>query len=320
MKLKKPELKRPAMKKPAVKPPDFLTDLYYDLRDRRLLLPIALVIVAIAAVPFLLGDPEPVEPPPAVDAGGGGRGTASANFTVVEAQPGLRDYRKRLGRRTETNPFKQRYTSLPQAARLESTVSSVSSGGESGEVTVTEGEVTEEKAPPSSGGGTGGGGSGGAPSGGGSDGGATARPFELVIDVQISRTETTADGKEKTGGVDVRKNVPVLTQLPGKKTPVVTTMGANFSKERLLFLVSHEVKAISGDYACITRGEICELLEVEPGMLLEYVYEPSGARYAIKVTGVDAIPAREGRAARSSRAALGSSQPDVAFDGHSFIK
>ena len=40
---------------PELKTPDFLSDLYYDLRDRRLLPVVALVIVAIAAVPFLLG-------------------------------------------------------------------------------------------------------------------------------------------------------------------------------------------------------------------------------------------------------------------------
>ena len=35
--------------------PPFLVDLYYDLRDRRLLPLLALVLVAIVAVPFLLG-------------------------------------------------------------------------------------------------------------------------------------------------------------------------------------------------------------------------------------------------------------------------
>jgi DNA-binding Xre family transcriptional regulator len=308
--LRMPQLKRPSLKGsggkgPAIKPPAFLADLYYDLRDRRLLLPIALVIVAIAAVPFLLGDSEPVEPPPAVSAAPETGPPASASLAVVEAKPGLRDYRKRLDSRTATNPFKQRYTSLPDSAQVESTSvsSSVSGGGGAGGATVpgVEGEVTEPApAPPAS--------------GGGGDGEGAARPYELVIDVQISRTEKTADGKEKTGELEVRHNVPVLTQLPGKKTPVVTTMGANFSKERLLFLVSHEVKAIRGDFACITRGKICELLEVELGMLLEYVYEPSGASYAIKVTGVDAIPARKGRGLRSSRAALGRPRPGMAFD------
>ena len=36
--------------------PDFLSDLYYDLRERRLLPVILLVVVAIVAVPFLLGE------------------------------------------------------------------------------------------------------------------------------------------------------------------------------------------------------------------------------------------------------------------------
>ncbi len=45
----------------AASSPRLLSDLYYDLRDRRLLPVIALVVVAIVAVPFLLGDSEEVE-------------------------------------------------------------------------------------------------------------------------------------------------------------------------------------------------------------------------------------------------------------------
>jgi hypothetical protein len=297
-KLKRPSLKRPGRKGPGIKPPAVLADLYYDLRDRRLLLPIALVLVAIAAVPLLLGDSEPVEPPPPA----AGMVTekprsASASLAVVEAKPGLRDYRRRLHRRTPANPFKQRYTSLPDGAQVESTSVSSSGGGSSGEVAIVE-EGSGGTVPPG-------------------DGGESSRPYELVIDVQITRTETTPEGGEKQGELEVRRNVPVLTQLPGKKTPVVTTMGANFEKERLVFLVSHEVEAISGDFACITRAEVCELLEVELGMLLEFVYEPSGARYTLKVTGVDAIPARRARQARSSRVVVTKSYPGLALESDS---
>lgn len=305
-KLKRPSLGKSGQKGSGIKPPAFLADFYYDLRDRRLLLPLALVVVAIAAVPFLLGDSEPVEPPPAVSVAPETGPPASASLAVVEAKPGLRDYRKRLDSRTATNPFKQRYTSLPDSAQVESTSvsSSVSGGGGSGEAAVVGVEAGGTEPAPAPGN-TGGGGNG--------DGGGAQR-FELVIDVQITRTETTPDGEEKQGEMEVRRNVPVLTQLPGKKTPVVTTMGANFSKERLVFLVSNEVKAISGDFACITRGKICELLEVELGMLLEFVYEPSGASYAIKVTGVDAIPARQPQATGSSRVAVTKSYPDLALE------
>ena len=99
---------------PELKAPAFLADLYYDLRDRRLLPLVALVVVAIVAVPFLLGDrsKKPAIPPPAVAAGAARQRAAPAasSLTVVEAKPGLRDYRKRLRDRTPTDPFEQRFT------------------------------------------------------------------------------------------------------------------------------------------------------------------------------------------------------------------
>ena len=48
--------KGPELKMPEMKVPPFLTDLYYDFRERRLLPLIGLVVVAIVAVPFLLGN------------------------------------------------------------------------------------------------------------------------------------------------------------------------------------------------------------------------------------------------------------------------
>lgn len=309
------KLKGPDLKMPELKAPAFLADLYYDLRDRRLLPLLALVVVAIAAVPFLLGgDKEDMYTPPP---GGGlaalGSPEKTSELTVVEATPSLRDYRKRLSHLSPTNPFKQRYTGLPQSAQVQSSASvsgSEESGG--GASTVTESTTTEttESA-----------GSGGSAAGGGhsSDGG-SAQKLEFVIDVQIAHTEKTPDGGEKMGPMEARHDVPILAQLPGKKTPVVTLLGANIQKERLVFLVSHAVKSIGGEYACITRGEICELLEVAEGILLEFVYEPTGTRYALKVTNAAAIPARNHPGARSSRAGFMSSHPRTALGPHSFSK
>ena len=105
--------KGPELKMPELKVPPFLVDLYWDLRDRRLLPLVVLVVVAIVAVPFLLGGGSEE-----ADAAAGRRrcgGLESpaierAKLTVVEAKPGLRDYRKRLADRRPTDPFKQRYT------------------------------------------------------------------------------------------------------------------------------------------------------------------------------------------------------------------
>jgi len=291
------KLKGPDLKMPKLKTPAFFNDLYYDLRDRRLLPFVALVIVAIAAVPFLLGDSEEAHVPSPVGGLSALGSEKTSKLTVVEATPGLRDYRKRLADRSPTNPFKQRYTGLPASAQVQSGSSGdEGSGGES--LTVT--ESTTETTEITGGGGSGGGGS--EPSGSGGTG--PTQKLELVIDVQISHTEKTADGAEKISPFEVRHDVPVLAQLPGEKTPVVTLLGANFQTERLVFLVSHQVKAVSGEYSCVTRGEICELLEVGEGILLEFVYEPTGVRYAIKVTHAAVIPARKNQPGRSSRAAF----------------
>ena len=117
---KGPELKMPELKRPELRLPGPVADLYYDLRDRRLLLPLALVLVAIAATPILLSSkPKPVSMPPSggIAAAVGSAGGAGEKLTVVEAAPGLREYSKRLKHRTPTDPFQQRYTGLPPRRR-----------------------------------------------------------------------------------------------------------------------------------------------------------------------------------------------------------
>ncbi len=61
------------MKKPNLQAPDFLTDLYRDMRDRRLLIPALALIVTALAIPVLLKT-DPPAPVPAPSAAGFGRG------------------------------------------------------------------------------------------------------------------------------------------------------------------------------------------------------------------------------------------------------
>ncbi|HEU4907196.1 MAG TPA: hypothetical protein VFT19_13930 [Solirubrobacterales bacterium] len=313
---KGPELKLPKLRKPSlggagktsqIKAPAFATDLYQDLRDRRLLLPLALVLVAIAAVPFLLGDSETEVPPPVtgtVGAADGGNSRAG-RLAVVEATPGLRDYKKRLGDRTESDPFKQQHTGVPKSAQLESTGSS---GGGSSEETLTvdetsSGSVDVEVQP----GDRGSGGSGG---GGAAPRGSGVRLIEFRFNIQISHTEEAADGSRKWTEPQVRRGVKALTQLPGKKVPVATVAGVNLHNGRAFFLVSDDVKSLEGDFSCKTRTPdgLCELLEIETGFPLELVYGPTDARYRIKVIKIDAVWAGrpgDGRSNSTVRAAFG---------------
>jgi hypothetical protein len=299
------KLKGPELKMPELKAPTFLADLYCDLRDRRLLPLVALALVAIAAVPFLLGGE--VEQPVLPAAGAGAAALeASAGktskLTVVEATPGLRDYRKRLRDRSPTDPFEQQYTESAGGS-TEGASSSSGSGEES---------VTTESLPATveveTGGSSGGGSSNGSGGSGGSGPSQGTQLIEFVFDVQISHTETTTDGKQRMSEPEVRRRVPALAQLPGKKVPVVTVAGLNLHNGQVWFLVSNEVRSLDGDFSCVTRtpAGICELLEIEPGFPLELTYGPDKALFRLKVTNVDAVAAGKiGDGARSSRAAFG---------------
>ena len=274
----------PELKMPKGQVPPVLRDLYLDLRDRRLLPLLALVLVAIVAVPFLLSeDSEKAAKPPQTGAGvaAGKQGSEVAALTVAKATPGLRDYRRRLDRRDPKNPFRQHFTApvLKGAELSESgTSESSSSTGEEG-----------------SGGGQGEGGS--APSGdakppmplpGDTDG--KVRLFVATIKVQISRTEEDAEGNISMGAPAVREEVRPLTPLPGEKAPVVTYLGPNFESGKALLMVSKDVTATFGEAECVAGTASCELLEVDLGFPETFEYGPNHVRYKVNVLKFKLVP------------------------------
>jgi hypothetical protein len=274
---------------PELKVPPFARDLYWDLRDRRLLPLVALVLVAIVAAPFLLsGDSEEVPPPASTAAPppvAGASATPTAKLTVVEARPGLRDYRKRLKARTPRDPFEQRYSGpIRKGGQLKEEIATTSeappaSGGES--ATTPPPAVTEapSSASPPSGGGSG---DGESPS---------AALFTFAIDVQIAHSEATKSGAQKMGKPTVRRGVLPTTPLPGEKAPVVTYMGLSPKGKNLLLMVSNNVKTILGDAKCLSGTDTCQLLEVEAGLPEVFVYGENNARYKINILDVKAVPA-----------------------------
>lgn len=280
-----PELKMPKLKGGEMKVPPFLSDLYCDLRDRRLLPLVALILVAILATPILLAggseEPEPVIPPSAV-AGGA---PASQSLTVVKAEPGLRNYKQRLAHRTPTNPFKQRFagpTNL-QAAQLNSQPSSTESS------TTLESETTVT---------TTSGGSGGAPSAGSENSGGQsttnevphgATLYTLQVTMQITRIETKPDGTVDKKGPTLYKDVLAPTPLPGEKTPVITYLGMGSKHHEPLFLISNEVTAIYGEANCISGGGTCQLMALEEGFPVTFVYGDNDVRYKINMVKAEPV-------------------------------
>jgi hypothetical protein len=122
-----PKLRRPSLGGPELQMPKFATDLYADLRDRHLLPLVALLIVAIIAAPILLSGGGKEETPAITPAGVEGE-TKTAGLTVVPAEDGLRDYKRRLGHRTPLDPFRR----PPEAEAANGEASSASSSSGSG--------------------------------------------------------------------------------------------------------------------------------------------------------------------------------------------
>lgn len=284
---KGPELKMPDLQAPAV-----LADLYYDLRDRRLLPLIALVLVAIVATPFLLSqgseEEEAIPVPAAIQALKEGGAQRTSMLTVVEANPGLRDYRKRLRRRTPLDPFRTFGKPSLEGAQLGGK-SEGEGGGSSGSAPVTSTSTTVKKTQESSkttsttkttthtnGSGEGSGGDGDSTAGGGKE-------AAYTIDVQI----TIATESGVTVKPVERLGVQPLTPLPGSEAPVVTYLGAGSGGTKALFSVSKEVSAVFGEVKCVSGTDTCEAIELEPDFPVTFVYGPDQTRYRIKLVRIE---------------------------------
>ncbi|MDX6603841.1 MAG: hypothetical protein QOF23_350 [Solirubrobacterales bacterium] len=286
----------PKLKGSDIKVPPFLSDLYHDLRDRRLLPLVALLLVGIVAAPILLGGSDESEPvAPIGPVGGSGSPKLGTSLTVVQAQPGLRNYHKRLARRKPSNPFKQRFTGpVLKGAHLNSQTSATTT---STSTTTTETGSSSETVvtPPSSSSPSGGGSAGGGGNGGGGELPTPDNPnlkvYVWTAKLQISHTETAADGSTKMGDPEVREHVRSLTPLPGVKLPVITFVGVNPSTGKAVLMASKEVTASFGDGKCISGTSSCELLEVEKGFPETFEYGPNHVRYKFKLIAIDLVPA-----------------------------
>lgn len=281
----------PELKMPDLKVPEFLVDLYWDLRDRHLLPLVGLVIVAIVAVPFLLGGGGSKEESTPAIAGASDAPSpepaARAKLTVVEAKPGLRDYRKRLREQSPADPFTQRYTSpVLKGAKLggggsEGGDASTSTSVTSTSKTTTKTTKDEDRSSTTTTTTTTTDDGNGVPAGG-------VVHYTFGIDVKITRIETLADGSKEKTPIE-RERVVSPGPLPGAKQQVVTYMGLSPKTKVPLLLVSDQVSAVYGEAKCLSGEGSCQLLEVLPGLPVTFVYGAADVRYKVLITAVKPV-------------------------------
>jgi hypothetical protein len=283
--LKMPKVSRPRLGGPEIKAPRFVDDVYRDLRDRRLLPVVGLLLVAIVAVPIAIS----------ASSGGGPSATEStavrpaeapeAQAAVLAENPILRDYRERLDALKAKNPFKQQFqaTDLDETAVQDTSAATQAVGagaaptgdvGGGGEVsTGTTSTDTSASAPPSTGGET------GAPSGTGASEG-EVQFFAFRVDVFYGLD----------GAVKKVKNVKPLEGL----SPVGLFVGATEDAKKAVFMLSSDVVGVPGQGTCAPSPDNCEFLGLEEGDAVEILYQPAGtpqpAVYRLRLEQVRLVP------------------------------
>jgi hypothetical protein len=320
--------KGPELKLSELKVPDFLVDLWYDLKDRHLLPLVAILLVAMIAMPIILEHSQhseeegPVASPSATRASTAAGGDEA--IIVASSAPGLRDARRRLSRRRALDPFTKKVVE----ATVETGGEGTAAPSEEGSSTSSKVEVTGEATPIEGGASNSSTGEIQAPaephvpaeaaapaeghhSSGSSDpstGGLTrTRYASNAIDVRIvslpppSSDAAAEKQANQKASAQERRNLPELTMLPARATPAVTFMGTTGDGKKALLLVSSDVQSIFGEASCVIGSKTCQLLALEPGLPETFVYGPRERTYRIELLKINRT-----LSAKPRRASLGS--------------
>jgi hypothetical protein len=292
--------KGPDFKLSELKVPDFLYDLFYDLKERHLLPLVAVLIVAIIGAPiYFKNSSAPEEEPTATlpstaTASAAAAGAPGGTIVVARSEPGLRDYRRRLKEYRALDPFRQKGGGA--GATTEATSSETASSapiapaeatviGEEPTAPVTEVTIGppayESPSVPAT-----------EPDPGPSTGGKTrTRYASNAIDVRIVTVPPHSTEQKKAPRAkpkaQIRRNLPELTMLPARKTPAATFMGLSNDDKKALFVVSSDVVSIFGEAKCVVGSQTCQLLALEPGMPVTFVYGPQERTYRIELLKID---------------------------------
>jgi hypothetical protein len=272
--------KGPDLKLPEIKVPDFLLDLYYDLRERRLLPLVAILLVALVALPIVLSSSSGSSSEESSDAlATPSVATPTSSLVVAKAAPGLRDYRRRLANKVERDPFKQQYAN-PEGGSSVATSSASEGAPASEESASTTVESTSTETTSTSTGTTNT--TGPSEENGGEPGGEEhLRYFSFAIDVRI--VPVTSGASTSKAQPSIRHNLPELTMLPSRKEPALTFMDVSKDEKKVLMLVSDKVTGLFGDGVCIVGSEHCQLLALEQGIPETVVYGPQQRTFRVEL-------------------------------------
>jgi hypothetical protein len=245
-----------------------------DLVERRLWPVAVALVVALVAVPVVLGrgGDAPIAPVAAVPADS----PAATAHPAVSVAPTTSKQRDRAG--STRNPFKQLHVPTAAATIGAGTTTSSAGGASNGGDTTTTG--------------------GGTTSTGGGTGAKSATPLPgYVVSLRFGRTDTP---------LRTLSDIARLSPLPSAQDPFFVYLGVLQDRQTVVFLISSDVKA-TGDGTCRPSASTCETIEVKKGdtEFFDLVSGDQTLQYQLEVSEVQPEgTASSARVARTARAAL----------------
>jgi hypothetical protein len=266
-----------------VRAPQFLGNLYRDMRDRHLLLPAVALVVGLLAVPILLKSHSSDHSAPPAQAKLG-PATNATKPAVVRQELGVTNYKKRLDRLQSKNPFHQQYTAPPPSAQAQaapsasapspSSTPSATSPAPIGSSTSQSTTPTPVSSPPAQ------------TSSGGSN---SAAPHHHTNPGLLYYAWRVSVKVGEAGHLKDRPEVQRLALLPSDGKPVVSFLGATEDGSKAVFLVSLDVDSVKGDGRCLPSHSTCQYVVMQPGDKAHFHYAPNNTRYNLVLVDIHQV-------------------------------
>ena len=285
-----------------IRPPQFLNDVYRDLRDRHLLLPAIALVVALIAVPVLLKSKDEPAPQAAVvvDRGSDSELTAAV---LADNSVSVRNYKKRLAALKSTNPFKPAFQGGDSSSggdgsgggsSASTSGTTAAAGGGTGtidyptetgtpdDLSINDGTQNTTVDDSTTAGETGGNGNGGNGNGGNGNGGNQPSSQDVeVVNHLVTRRVDVMIGLQ--ANPKLHENVKPMTILPDAEAPVVAYLGTDEKGKRAAFVVAKGATLAGGTAACVPAPENCLYITLQKGETATLDFGTDGQTYDLRL-------------------------------------
>jgi hypothetical protein len=249
----------------SIQSPQILTDLYRDLRDRRLLPLVVVLVMGMIIVPITLSKPASPPPPTPLPPVNTAANPNAPTEPITISNPGVRDYKKRLSGDISKDPFVQEFV-IPAAPSVTDTGSGGGGAASTGAGAGTTGSPTT-----------------GTTTGGGSQPTTPSKYYYYRLKVRTGQA-----GKE----LKLHESVGPLDPLPSEKVPAAQFLGVNtdagFNAKTAVFMVNFAVSNVAGQGHCTYAGTYCQLLTLKPGEHEDLTWS-NGVVYRIQLVNFDLV-------------------------------